>query len=151
MIEKARNNTAAGGSLVTIVSEAVNTGDAHVKRKCDPTNHYKSEAFPTKSKRDKDKDKMHIRGFYAVATDPDTKLPRLDLVKFVYTCVVNGKEDDDFTWVTLREIHGDENEEQFVGCLYELMLTHMENATNVYETPVMQGDDLLKRAPRKRV
>ena len=85
-----------------------------------------------------------------VVTDPDTKLPRMDRVKFTYTCLVNGKEDDDFTWVTLREIYGNENKEHFVGCLYELMLTHMENATNVYETPVIQGYDLLKRTPRKR-
>ena len=73
----------------------------------------------------------------------------MDRVKFTYTCLVNGKEDDDFTWVTLREIYGDENEES-VECLYELMLTHMDNATNVYETPVIQGYDLLKRTPKKR-
>ena len=71
-------------------------------------------------------------------------------MKFACTCVVNGEEDDDFTWVTLREIYENENKEHFVGCLYELMLTHMENATNVCETPVMQCDDLLKRTPRKR-
>ena len=58
MIEKAHNNTTAGGSLVTIASEAVNAGDTHVKRKCEPTNHYKTEVFPTKSKRDKAKEKM---------------------------------------------------------------------------------------------
>ena len=83
MIEKTRNNTVAGGALV----------------------------FPTKSKRDKVKDKMHIRGFYTVATDPDIKLPHIDRVKFVYTCVVNGKEDGDFTWITLKEIYEDKNEE----------------------------------------
>ena len=75
----------------------------------------------------------------------------MDRVKFAYTDVVNGKEDDDFTWVTLRESYGDENEDQFVGCLYEMMLTHMEKATNMYGMPVMQGDDLLKRSPKKRV
>ena len=83
MIEKTRNNTVAGGALV----------------------------FPTKSKRDKVKDKMYIRGFYTVATDPDIKLPHIDRVKFVYTCVVNGKEDGDFTWITLKEIYEDKNEE----------------------------------------
>ena len=92
MIEETRNNTSAGGSLVTIASETVNTGDTHVKRTRELTNHYKPEAFPTKSKCDKAKDKIHIRGFYAVATDPDTKFPRLHRVKFVYTCVVNGNQ-----------------------------------------------------------
>ena len=94
---------------------------------------------------------MHIRGFYVVATDPDTKLPHMDRVKFTYTYVVNGKEDDDFKWVKLREIYGDENEAQFVGCLYEMMLTNMENVTNIHGTPVIQGDDLLNRSPKKRV
>ena len=126
-MEKARNNTSAGGSLTTVAPETVNVGDTYVKHKRDLTNHYKPEVFPTKSKRDKTKAKMQIRGFHVVATDPDTKLPRMDRVKFAYTCVVNGKEVDDFTWVTLREIYGDENEEQFVGCLYELKLTHGES------------------------
>ena len=38
-----------------------------------------------------------------------------------------------------------------VGCLYELILTHMESVINTYETDVMEGDDLLKRLPKKRV
>ena len=84
-----------------------------------------------------------------MATDPDTKLPRINRVKFAYNYVLNGKEDDEFTWITLKEIYGKKNEEQFVGCLYELMLMYMKNATNIYETPVMQGDDLLKSPPKK--
>jgi hypothetical protein len=110
-----------------------------MKHKREPTNHYKPDVFPTRSKPkcDQVKNKVYIRGFYAVTTDPDTKLPRIDRVKFAYTCTVNCKEDDDFTWVTSREIYGDRNEDQFVRYLYEVMLTYMEGVTNVYETPVM--------------
>ena len=86
------------------MSEAVDAGDSRMKCKRESTNHYKPDVFPTRSKpkRDQTKDKVHIRGFYEVATDPDTKLPLIDRVKFAYTYVVNGKEEDEFTWVTLR-------------------------------------------------
>ena len=65
--------------------------------------------------------------------------------------VVKVKEDDDFTWIKLKDIFGHKNEEQFVGCLYELMLTHIGDSVNMFGTPVMQGDDLLKRTPKKCV
>ena len=87
-----------------------------MKHKRESTNHYKPGVFQTNSKR-KPKTKFQIRGFYVVSIDPDTTLHRVDRIQFAYTCVVNGKEDTDYTWITLKEIYGDENEEQFVGCL----------------------------------
>ena len=66
MIEKARNNIAAGGALVTVTPKTVNAGDARVKLKREPTNLYNPDVVPTKPKpkRDQTKDKVHIRGFY---------------------------------------------------------------------------------------
>jgi hypothetical protein len=89
MISNAHNHSAAGGALVTVVPETVDAVDDRVKHKRNPTDHYKPEAFPTKPKRDKVKNKVYIRGFYVVVTEPDTKLPHIDRVKFVYTYVVS--------------------------------------------------------------
>ena len=68
-------------------------------------------------------------------------------MQFAYTCVVNGKEDADYMWVTLKEIYGDENEEQsqVVGFLNEMLWTHMQKATNSHGRPVLQGEQLLPK------
>jgi 2-polyprenyl-3-methyl-5-hydroxy-6-metoxy-1,4-benzoquinol methylase len=44
---------------------------------------------------------------------------------FIYHCVVNGEEEDDYSWITLNEMLEHLDEEQFVGCLYELLATHI--------------------------
>ncbi len=68
MIENARNHSVASGALVTVVSEVVDTVDTRVKHKLEPTDHYKTEAFPTKPECVKVKEKVQIRGFYVVTT-----------------------------------------------------------------------------------
>jgi hypothetical protein len=94
---------------------------------------------------------IYIRGFYAVCIADNTKpkRPRRERMQFAYRYVVDGKEEDDYNWVTLHDIFGHSAEEQFVGCLYELLAKHVGNAVNDLGTQVMQGADLLNKRYKK--
>jgi hypothetical protein len=63
------------------------------------TAHYKPEAIKQKvrSKTRGQGTKVHIRGFYVVCIDDDTKPKHRhrDRMHFAYRCVVNDKEEDD--------------------------------------------------------
>ena len=97
------------------------------------------------------KNGIYIRGFYAVsiADNLKPKRPRRDRMQFAYRYVVDGKEENDYNWVTLNDMLGHPEEEQFVGCLYELLATHIGDAVNDLKTPVMQGADLLNKRYKK--
>jgi hypothetical protein len=41
-------------------------------------------------------------------------------------------------------------EEQFVGCLYNLLATYIGDTVNDLKTPVMQGADLLNKRYKKQ-
>jgi hypothetical protein len=121
----------------------------------EPTVRYKPETV-IKSKARKARGKtakndIYIRGFYAVCIGENTKpkRPRRERMQFAYRYVVNGKEEDDYSWVNLHDIFGHPEEEQFVGCLYELLAKHVGNAVNDLGTPVMQGADLLNKCHKK--
>jgi hypothetical protein len=75
--------------------------------------------------------------------------PRRDRMQFAYRYVVDGKEENDYNWVTLNDMLGHPEEEQFVGCLYELLTTHIGDAVNDLKTPVMHGADLLNKHYKK--
>ncbi len=66
-------------------------------------------------------------------------------MNFTYRYVVNGKEGDDYHWITLKEMQEHPNEEQFVGCLYELVVTYTGESVMECGSVVIQDDDLLKR------
>jgi hypothetical protein len=97
------------------------------------------------------KNGIYIRGFYAVniADNIRPKRPRRYRMQVAYRYVVDGKEENDYNWVTLNDMLGHPEEEQFVGCLYELLATHIGDSVNELKTPVMQGLDLLNKRYKK--
>jgi hypothetical protein len=44
---------------------------------------------------------------------------------------------------------GHPEEEQFVGCLYDLLTSHVGKTVTDYGSPVMQGADLLEKRYKK--
>ena len=123
-------------------------------RNREPIARYKPETIiknKARKTRGKTAKKIYIRGFYAVCIAENTKpkLPRRERMQFAYRYVVNGKEEDDYSWVNLHDIFGHPEEEQFVGCLYELLAKHVGNAVNDLGTPAMQGADLLNKRYKK--
>jgi hypothetical protein len=120
-----------------------------------PTAHYKPETVIKKKAHSKTRVKtarVGIRGFYAVSVDDNTrsKRPRRDRMLFAYRYIVDGKEAEDYNWVTLNDMFGHPEEEQFVGCLYELLATYIGDVVNDLKTPVMQGADLLNKRYKKQ-
>jgi hypothetical protein len=97
------------------------------------------------------KNDIYILGFYAVSIADNIKpiRPRRDRMQFAYRYVVDGKEEDDYNWVTLNDMLVHPEEEQFVGYLYELLATHIGDVVNDLKTPVMQGADLLNKRSKK--
>jgi len=156
------NPAAAPAAAALPVAESVTAHPAAVPPAAKPTGRfrepiarYKPETI-IKSKARKARGKtvkkdIYIRGFYAVCIAENTKpkRPRRERMQFAYRYVVNGKEEDDYNWVTLHDIVGHLEEEQFVGCLYELLAKHVGNAVNDLGTPVMQGADLLNKRYKK--
>jgi hypothetical protein len=59
-------------------------------------------------------------------------------MNFTYRYVVNDKEEDDH-WITLEEMLKHPDAEQFVGCLYELLVVHIGEVVTDYVSPVMYG------------
>jgi hypothetical protein len=93
------------------------------------------------------KNGIYIRGFYdvSIADNLKPKRPRRDRMQFAYRYVVDGKEENDYNWVTLNDMFGHPEEEQFVGCLYELLAAYIGDAVNDLKTLGMQGADLLNK------
>ena len=115
-----------------------------------PTAYSKPEAVIKKKALSKTRGKtakVGIRGFYTVIIDDNTKpkRPRPDRMLFAYRYIVDGKEEEDYNWVTLNDMFVHPEEEQFVGCLYELLATYIGDTVNDLKTPVMQGADLLNK------
>jgi hypothetical protein len=90
--------------------------------------------------------------FYAVIIDDNTKpkRPRRDRILFAYRYIVDDKEEEDYNWVTLNDMFVHPEEEQFVGCLYDLLATYIGDSVNDLKTPVMQGADLLNKRYKKQ-
>jgi len=140
---------------VTVLTAAELPAAKTTGRLREPTVRYKPEAVikskVRKARGKTDKNNYYIRGFYAVIIADNTKpkRPRRERMQFAYRYVVDDKEEDDYNWVTLHDIFGHPEEEQFVGCLYELLAKHVGNAVNDLGTPVMQGADLLNKRYKK--
>ena len=139
-------------TALTAVALTVGETTRHFREK---TARYKPEAV-IKSKAGKvrvktTKNDIYIRGFYVVIITDNIKpkRPRRDRMQFAYRYVVDGKEENDYNWVTLNDMLGHPEEEQFVGCLYELLATHIGDSVNDLKTPVMQGADLLNKRYNK--
>jgi hypothetical protein len=96
--------------------------------------------------------RVGIRGFYDVSIDDNTKpkRPRRDRMLFAYRYIVDDKEEEDYNWITLNDMFDHPEEEEFVGCLYELLATYIGDAVNDLKTPVMQGADLLNKRYKKQ-
>jgi hypothetical protein len=62
---------------------------------------------------------------------------------------LNGEGEDDYSWITLNEMLEHPDEEQFVGCLYELLATHIGESVTDCGLPVVQGADLLQKRYKK--
>ena len=63
---------------------------------------------------------------------------------------MNSKKDDDYSWVNLKDMLGHPEEEQFVGCLYELLEAHIGKTVTDCGSPVMQGVDLMENTTNSR-
>jgi hypothetical protein len=87
-----------------------------------------------------------------VRIDDNTKpkRPRRDRMLFAYRYILDDKEEEDYNWVTLNDMFGHPEEEQFVVYLYELLATYIGDVVNDLKTPVMQGADLLNKRYKKQ-
>ena len=149
-----RTNTSVHVALAAVVTPTVSVDSETVtvlpdtdtpRRARQQTSHYTPETIKQKarSKTRSKGTKVHIRGFYAVCIDDNTKPKRRrrDRMCFAYRCVVNAVEEDDYSWITLNEMLEHPDEEQFVGCIGE--------SVTDCGSPVVQGAGLFQKSYKK--